>query len=93
MGFFDSVWSGIKSVGKSIGDGVSSIGKKAWDGIKTGGQWVWNNKDKILDGIQKGADIAGKVASVVPGLQKFSPIIQGIGKGAGTVKDVLDKIG
>jgi hypothetical protein len=33
MGFFDSIWSGIKSVGKTIGSGFTSIGKFVGGGL------------------------------------------------------------
>jgi len=85
MGFWDSLWSGLKSVGSNI-----------WSGIKGVGSGIYNVVKKPIEWASTALDYAKKIPALGTLLAPVSGIIEGAKSALGTAEtigDVVKKIG
>ncbi len=85
MGFWDSLWNSVRSVGSNI-----------WSGIKGVGQGIYNVVKKPIEVISTVLDYAKKVPGLGTLLAPVSGIVEGAKSALGTaetVADVVKKIG
>jgi phage-related protein len=87
MGFFDDLWSGIKSVGSSVWNGVRDVAGTVYNGAKTAVDWV-------ADKVQPIVKTVGDIASYVPVIgAPISGIANQINKGIDVAKGFVSKAG
>lgn len=79
MGFFDDLWSGIKSVGSSVWNGVKDTAGAVYNTAKSGVDWVADQVQPIVKAV-------GKYGGYIPGI---GPTIRGA---AGTVDSLIDQV-
>jgi phage-related protein len=87
MGFFDDLWSGIKSVGSSVWNGVKDTAGTVYNTAKSGVDWV-------ADKIQPIVKTVGDIASYVPVIgAPISGIANQISKGIDVARGFVSKAG
>ena len=75
MGFFSSLWSGIKKVGSWVASGVKKVG-----------HWIGQHAGKIGSIAGKVADVAEKVAPFVAGIPIVGQVARGLAIGGRAVE-------
>jgi phage-related protein len=87
MGFFDDLWSGIKSVGSSVWNGVKDVAGSVYNGAKSAVGWV-------ADKVQPIVKTVGNIASYIPVIgAPISGIANQISSGIDVAKGLVDKAG
>ena len=87
MGFFDDLWSGIKSVGSSVWNGVKDVAGTVYNGAKSAVNWVGEKVQQIVKTI-------GNIASYIPIIgAPISGIANQISSGIDVAKNLVDKAG
>jgi phage-related protein len=87
MGFFDDLWSGIKSVGSSVWNGIKDTAGTVYNAAKSATDWVADKVQPIVKSV-------GDVASYIPVIgAPISGIANQINKGIDFAKGFVSKAG
>jgi phage-related protein len=87
MGFFDDLWSGIKSVGSSVWNGVKDAAGSVYNAGKSAVNWVGEKVQPIVKTI-------GNIASYIPIIgAPISGIANQISSGIDFARGIVDKAG
>jgi phage-related protein len=87
MGFFDSLWSGIKNTAGSVWNGIKNTAGTVYQKVGQGLNWVADNVKPTVDAIARyGAFVPG----IGPALSAGASAVSGY---LGTAKGIYDKVG
>ena len=83
MGFWNSIWDGIKSAGR----GILNVGSKIGSGILNAGNWARNGINKVMGIVDKIPVVGGLVNRALD-----APILDGVSlrQAAGIADSALD---